>query len=209
MPPPLTPEAFQQATAVSRETLEKLERYEALLRKWNRAINLVGKGTLSDPWRRHFLDSAQLMEHLPENPAGKRLKIVDLGSGAGFPGMVLAVMGAGEVHLIESDQRKAAFLREVSRETGAGAVIHAERIEDVAPFPADLVTARALAPLGDLLSFAEPFLAPEGRCLFLKGKSAEEELTLAAREWKMSVERHPSRSDPEAQLLDIRRPRRL
>jgi len=209
MTPPLSPDAFASELSVSRETMERLELYEALLLKWNRAINLVGRGTLSDPWRRHFLDSAQLMARLPAPPQDRPLKLIDFGSGAGFPGLVLAIMGAGEVHLVESDQRKAAFLREVSRETAAGAQVHACRIEELEPFPADVVTARALAPLPLLLTYAEAFLAPDTLCLFSKGKSAEEELTLAAQEWKMIVECLPSLSDPAALLLEIRKPRRL
>lgn len=209
MTAPLSPEAFAEQLSVSRETMEKLERYEALLLKWNRAINLVGRGTLSDPWRRHFLDSAQLLSRLPSPPKGRPLRLVDFGSGAGFPGLVLAIMGAGDLHLVESDQRKAAFLREVSRETGAEAHVHAVRIEELKPFAADVVTARALAPLADLLAYAEPFMTADSLCLFLKGKSAEEELTLAAQEWMMIPERHPSLSDPSAALLEIREPRRI
>jgi 16S rRNA (guanine527-N7)-methyltransferase len=204
----MTPEAFAAETHVSRETLERLKLYAATLERWNKAINLVSQKTLPDLWRRHFLDSAQLLPYLPELGEGRKRVLVDLGSGAGFPGLVLAILGAGEVHLIESDQRKAAFLREVSRETGAQAQIHVERIEAVTPFRADVVTARALAPLGDLLAYAEPFLAPDSLCLFLKGKSAEGELTAAAQEWKMKVKRHASRSDPSALLLEIQGPRR-
>lgn len=204
----MTPEAFAAETNVSRETLERLKLYAATLERWNKAINLVSQKTLPDLWRRHFLDSAQLLPYLPELGEGRKRVLVDLGSGAGFPGLVLAILGAGEVHLIESDQRKAAFLREVSRETGAQAQIHVQRIEVVTPFRADVVTARALAPLGDLLAYAEPFLAPDSLCLFLKGKSAEGELTAAAQEWKMKVKRHASRSDPSALLLEIQGPRR-
>lgn len=208
MAQPMTPEEFAAETAVSRETLERLKLYADRLERWNKAINLVAKSTLPDLWRRHFLDSAQLFERLPEKPAGRQRVLVDFGSGAGFPGLVLAIMGAGDVHLIESDQRKAAFLREVSRETGAEAHIHSQRIEAVKPFPADVVTARALAPLADLLAYAEPFMGPHAVCLFLKGKSAEEELTAAAQEWKMEVKRRPSRSDPSALLLEIQGPQR-
>ena len=205
----LSPEDFAALTGVSRETLERLKLYEALLLKWNRAINLVGKGTLSDPWRRHFLDSAQLLPLLLEVPADRPLRLADMGSGAGFPGLVLAIMGAGDVHMIESDQRKAAFLREVSRETGTEAHIHCQRIEAVQPFAADVVTARALAPLSDLLSYAHPFLVPGARCLFLKGKSARQELTEARGEWKMEVFEHTSRSDPDALVLELRDPQPL
>jgi len=132
---------------VSRETRERLNTYAELLRKWQRSINLVGPKTLDDLWNRHFVDSAQLLPLIP--PTARVL--VDFGSGAGFPGLVLAILGMAEVHLIESDQRKATFLREVARATGTPVTVHAKRIEQVTPFPADIVSARALAPLGDLL----------------------------------------------------------
>src|SRR5687767_1366639 len=140
---PLAPEELGVALGLTRETLNRLAVHLDLLRRWQRAINLVGRSTLADPWRRHVLDSAQLYPHL----AGQAGPVVDLGSGAGFPGLVLAILGAPDVHLIESDQRKAQFLREAARVTGTPVMVHARRIEDVAPFPASVVTARALAPL--------------------------------------------------------------
>jgi 16S rRNA (guanine527-N7)-methyltransferase len=192
---------FQALSGVSRETLARLEGYAALLRKWQRAINLVGPRTLPDLWRRHIWDSAQLHPLIP--PQARVL--VDLGSGAGFPGLVLAILGVPEVHLIESDQRKCAFLREVSRETGTPVTIHAERIEAVAPFSADVVTARALAPLDRLLDLAAPFLTAGGVCLFPKGQDVEKELTSATRMATMRCESWPSRSDPGGTLLRIER----
>jgi 16S rRNA (guanine527-N7)-methyltransferase len=139
----MTPAEFAAETGVSRETLARLEAYAALLLAWNRRVNLVGRGTEEDLWRRHMLDSAQLH---PLIPAGART-LVDLGSGAGFPGLVLAILGGPHVHLVESDQRKAVFLREAARVTGAAAMVHAIRIEAAPPLAADIVTARALAPL--------------------------------------------------------------
>jgi len=195
--------AFQRETGVSHETLARLETLVALLTKWNRAINLVGKRTLADAWRRHVLDSAQLAELLPPAPAGRSRQIVDLGSGAGFPGLVLAILGCGEVHLIESDRRKATFLREAVRQTGADAVVHARRIGETRVPPADVVTARALAPLPDLLAYAAPMLAPGGVCLFPKGREAERELTEAASTWKIATQHAASRSEPEATVLRI------
>ena len=194
---------FQADVSVSRETLERLETYAALLEKWNRAINLVGRTTLPDVWRRHMLDSAQIVELLPPAPDGRPRRIVDLGSGAGFPGLVLAILGAGEVHLIESDQRKAAFLREVARHTSAPAKIHACRIEDAPEIAADVVTARALAPLTDLLGYANRFLTSGGVAVFPKGRGVEEELTAARKAWSMQVNTLPSRSDPGGTLLLI------
>ncbi|MGO4727710.1 MULTISPECIES: 16S rRNA (guanine(527)-N(7))-methyltransferase RsmG [unclassified Inquilinus] len=188
---------------------EKLDRYETLLRKWQGAINLVAPSTLADLRRRHFEDSLQLV---PLIPAGARV-LVDLGSGAGFPGLVLALATGLETHLVESDQRKAEFLRVVSRETSAPVTVHAKRIEQVAPFVADVVTARALAPLPVLLGHAARFAGPHTVAIFPKGRTAEAELAAAdltgvhltgpAASPKMTVDLHPSRTDPEAVLIRI------
>jgi len=191
--------AFQKATNVSRETLDRLAAYEALLLKWQKTINLVGPSTLNDVWGRHFLDSAQLFPLIPESAR----VLVDLGSGAGFPGLVLAILGVPEVHLIESDARKAAFLREAARATGATATVHNKRIEAVAPFPADVVTARALAPVNDLLNWAQPFLGTEATALFLKGQNVEDELTNTTKYWKMRTERFDSVTDPKGCILRL------
>jgi len=180
--------------------MARLEAYVALLTSWNRRINLVGANTLGDVWRRHILDSAQLLPLLPD----KTRIVVDLGSGAGLPGLVLAVMGAPEVHLIESDQRKAAFLREAKRVTESSNVtIHAVRAEKMGRFPADAVVARAVAPLNQLLYIAEPFLTSRSVCLFLKGKAAEAELTEARKTWRMKAETLPSRADPAGVILRL------
>ena len=147
-----------------------------------------------------MLDSAALF---PLIPPGSRV-LVDLGSGAGFPGLVLAIMGVSEVHLIDSDARKCAFLLEASRRYAPGAKIHRGRIEDMAPIAADVVTARALSELDKLLSYAARFLAPEGVCLFLKGARAEDELTQARRRWTMQAERFPNPSDSTGIILRIK-----
>ena len=128
---PLSREEFGDRLGVSRETLERLSIHLELLRRWQPAINLVGAATLADPWRRHFLDSAQLAAHVPSAARS----CIDVGSGAGFPGMVLALLGVSGVHLIESDRRKAQFLREVARATGAAVAVHAERIERLRAWP--------------------------------------------------------------------------
>jgi 16S rRNA (guanine527-N7)-methyltransferase len=201
---PLTRQAFGDQVGVSRETLERLTVYLDLLRRWQPAINLVGPATLADPWRRHLLDSAQLAAHVPAAAAS----LVDLGSGAGFPGMVLALLGVRDVHLIEADRRKAQFLREVARATGAPAMIHAERIERMQGWPADVVTARALAPLPRLLELAGRFLVSDSVCLFLKGRSVERELTDARLNWHMVAETSPSLSEPAGRVLKLRGIRR-
>jgi 16S rRNA (guanine527-N7)-methyltransferase len=197
------PGDFAADTGVSRETRDRLETYAGLLEKWSRAVNLVGRGTLPDLWRRHMLDSAQLLDHLPPEPGGRARRIVDLGSGAGFPGLVLAICGAGEVHLVESDARKAAFLREVARATETEAVFHVKRAESLPALAADVVTARAFAPLDRLLGYAAPLLGPGGVGLFLKGKGVEGELTAARKAWILTVERAPSRSDPQGTILRV------
>jgi 16S rRNA (guanine527-N7)-methyltransferase len=202
--PPLSRDAFAAQMSVSRETLERLSLYLDLLRRWQPAINLVGSATLADPWRRHFLDSAQLAAHLP----AAATNLVDLGSGAGFPGMVLALLGARGVHLIEADRRKAEFLRAVARATGAPVTIHAARIERMPGWPAEVIVARALAPLPRLLELAERFLAADSVCLLLKGKSVVGELTDARVSWHMASEILSSLSGPTGVVLQLRGIRR-
>lgn len=201
---PLSREAFGEQLGVSRETLQRLTVYLDLLQRWQPAINLVGPGTLADPWRRHILDSAQLTAHLPAAAPN----LVDLGSGAGFPGMVLALLGVRGVHLVEGDRRKAQFLREAARATGAPATIHAERIEQIQGWQAAVVTARAVAPLPRLLELADRFLVSDSVCLFLKGSSVERELTSARVSWHMVSETFPSLSEPLGTVLKLRGIRR-
>jgi 16S rRNA (guanine527-N7)-methyltransferase len=198
---PLTAAGFAAATGVSRETLDRLEGYAALLVKWQRTINLVARDSLADLWRRHMLDSAALWPLLP--PGAHSL--ADLGSGAGFPGLVLAIMGFPEVHLIESDARKCAFLGEAARRFAPGRVrVHRDRIESVTPVAVDVVTARALADLDTLLCYASRFLKPGGICLFLKGRRAQDELTLARQTWTMTVEALPNPAESSGTILRIK-----
>ncbi len=199
-PAPMSRNDFVRTTGFPEPLMARLDLYLERLIRWQAKINLVGAKTLNDPWRRHFLDSAQMFEQLPSSVS----TIADLGSGAGFPGMVLALQtDEVAVHLIESDQRKAVFLREINRETGAGATVHSARIEACAELGADLVTARACAPLSKLLGYAEVVLAPGGQCLFLKGRSWREELTEAEKQWTMAVETIPSRSDDQGVILKL------
>jgi 16S rRNA (guanine527-N7)-methyltransferase len=190
---------------VPRGTLDRLETYAGLLAKWQAKINLVGPATLSDVWRRHFLDSAQLLaiDSLPPVGGGKTL--VDLGSGAGLPGLVLAILTDWRVHLVDSDQRKCAFLRQVALDCGVldRVTIHAKRIEQVTGIAAEVVTARACAPLDELLGLAAPFLGEAGKCLFLKGAQAEEELTQARRRWTMRLDKRGSITDSAGTILVI------
>lgn len=194
----MSPEEFAAETGVSRETLDKLRRYEALLLEWRPRVNLVGLSTLPDLWHRHFLDSAQLLPLLP--PGGG---LVDLGSGAGFPGAVLAAMEVSNVHLIESDGRKCAFLDALNETLGLGMTVHRDRIEQMAAWKAPCLTSRALAPLVRLLGWAEAFIGPETICLFPKGQTVEQELTEAAKQWNMTVECLPSRTSPTGTVLRL------
>lgn len=201
MTAPLSPAGFAEASGVSRETLARFEAYAAVLQQWSARINLVGRGTLDDLWRRHFLDSAQLVPLLPSVARS----LVDLGSGGGFPGLVLALLGVPGVELIEADVRKCAFLREAARITDTPVTIRNSRIESVPGHPVDVVTARACAPLGRLLLLGERFIAPHTQCLLLKGERVDEELTAARVGWTMTGTCHPSRSDPSGVVLSLER----
>jgi 16S rRNA (guanine527-N7)-methyltransferase len=196
---PLTAESFAKLTNVSRETLDQLCIYVDLLKSWNRRINLVGRNTISDVWRRHILDSAQLYPLIP--PQSRSL--VDLGSGAGLPGLVLSIFGVPNCHLIDSDGRKAAFLREAIRVTNADATVHLARLDRANAPQVDVVTARALAPLSELVEISQRFLKPGGVCLFLKGRHVEEELTELEKRWKIPVDRRPSLSDPLGSIIRL------
>jgi 16S rRNA (guanine527-N7)-methyltransferase len=199
---PLTSEGFAAAAGADEDALARLRLYLALLEKWQRRINLVAASTLTDPWRRHMLDCAQLVPLLPSADSSG-LRIADLGSGAGFPGLVLAIMGGGEVTLIESDSRKSAFLREVIRATEAPARVETARIEALAPLAADVVTARACAPLPELLDYVARHLSPQGVALLLKGHDAPAELTQAGKIWMMSADLMPSQSHPSGHVIKL------
>jgi 16S rRNA (guanine527-N7)-methyltransferase len=185
---------------VSRETSARLDIYLALLLRWNRTVNLIARADEPRARERHIADSLGLLPYLPDDFS----HAIDLGSGAGLPGLVLAIATGRPFHLVESDRRKAAFLREAARATAAPVTVHAVRIEalkDVPPAP--LITARALAPLPLLLAWAAPLLAPGGVCVFPKGRTVDAELTAAAAGWHMRVERFPSTTDPAAAILRI------
>ena len=188
---------------VSRETIEKLDHYVAEVLRWNPAINLVSKSSVAEIWQRHVLDSAQLFPL-----ADSQGKWADLGAGGGFPGIVVAIMGAAKMVLVESDQRKATFLRQMARQLSLHVDVCAKRIDAIEPLAAETVSARALASLTDLLGHVTPHLAPNGRALFPKGRGFEEELRLAQADWAFDVTKIPSRTDPEAAILLIENIRR-
>lgn len=184
---------------VSRETQDRLAAYVALVEKWQRRVNLVSASTLPDIWSRHIWDSAQLAPLVPE---GTR-RILDVGSGAGFPGLVLAALCDAECHLVESDQKKAIFLQTVVRECGIPAVIHTARIESLPSLGAEIVTARALAPMDRLLDLLADQLSAGTRCLFLKGAQAEQELATLGTRPDLSWELTPSLTNPDAFVVDL------
>ncbi len=198
------PSLARAGVCPSADQIETLGLYLTLLERWQGAINLVSPASLPNAVERHILDSAQLIPHVP--PGAQNL--VDLGSGAGFPGLVLAILRPGlKVHLIESDQKKCAFLECVSRETGACVRVYPERIEAFsAPFAVDVLTARALAPLSGLLSYAQPWFSvnPAMTALFLKGAGAGTELQDAQALWSFSCETIPSVSDAQGRILKVR-----
>lgn len=185
--------------AVSRETTADLERYVDLLLRWNRTINLISRKDEAVVWERHIVDSLALLPLLPDDFS----HAIDLGSGGGLPGIVLAICTRKPFHLVESDQRKCVFLREAARMLSLTVTVHAARIEAVQLPAAPLITARALAPLPILLGWSVRLLAPGGICVFPKGRSVDEELTAAASEWHMKAESVPSPTDQAARFLRI------
>jgi 16S rRNA (guanine527-N7)-methyltransferase len=201
-------EDFARQFSVSRETISRLKTYEKLLKQWQKTINLVGAGTLEQTWSRHFADSAQLLDLAPLSTN----RWVDLGSGAGFPGLVLAILLAeregAHVALVESDTRKAAFLGEVARQTGVPVDIYPERIEKAATQymvgQVDAITARGLAPMPRLLELVAPYFSGSTVGLFLKGREAQSELDAANQGWELLTEQCPSQTDKEGQIILVR-----
>ena len=195
---------------VSRETLARLDRFVALLLQWQRTTNLIAPSTVANLWTRHVADSLQLV---PLAPDARRW--VDLGSGGGFPGIVVACALAdypdAVVHLVESNVKKAAFLRQAAAATGVRALVHHARIEDFVTTcreHAEVVTARALAPLTELLALAEPLLKTSAQALFPKGQDVEAELTLASKYWNIETTLVPSKTNPKARIVVVRKAER-
>jgi 16S rRNA (guanine527-N7)-methyltransferase len=204
LPEPFGPAEFQAASHVSRETLGRLKLFASLLEDWNARLNLVSAGSLPDVWRRHIWDSAQLIDLIPTEVSS----LVDLGSGAGFPGLILAILlrerGNVRTVLYEATTKKCSFLNEAAVRTGAPVEIRNGRIENADREPFDALTARACAPLEKLLSYAQAFQGANTINLFLKGQSVAVELTKARKSWTLDAIRHPSRSDPSGAILEVR-----
>lgn len=195
---------YQHLPDVSRETKERLDIYAALLRKWNPVINLVASSTLDTLWERHFLDSSQLWEKAPE----KLTTWCDIGTGGGFPGLILSILAKEkdpdrQTICIESDLRKATFLRTVIRETDLKARVVSARIESAPPESADIISCRALAPLNKLMGYAKRHLSPSGQCLFLKGENYQVEIQEALETWRFEYDTYPSKTNPDAVILKI------
>ena len=192
------------ASTVSRETIERLDHFEGLLRKWNPKINLISKNDVDQIWQRHILDSTQVFQHaVPPFQTW-----FDFGSGGGFPGIMCAVLAAerfpeAAFHMVESDIRKAVFLRQVATELHLSAKVHSVRIEHLDAGSADVISARALAPLSELLKLSVPHAARHAQLLFPKGRNAETELTHAHLSWNFEVDRIPSLTDPDALILRL------
>jgi len=200
---------FSRDFDVSRETSQRLEHFVALLEKWNERINLVSKDTLNEVWRRHIADSAQLANVIPPYDG----PLVDIGSGAGLPGMILAVLGFRDVHLIESNSKKCAFLVEAARVTGSPVKIHNLRLDPATVLPGELshagiITSRAVAPLTNLLDIVLHLVYDGTCCVFPKGVRAEEEIGVARRNWEFSVERAASKVEPGGVILTLQHIRR-
>ena len=185
---------------VSRETFLALKNFVSLLQKWNKAITLIGKNE-DDIWNRHIRDSVQLFPLL----APHYTTISDFGSGGGLPGIVLSLLGVPEIHLIESDQRKAAFLQEASSLSAGKIVIHNQRIESITPWKSDIITARALAPLPKLLELVAPFTGATTQLLFLKGNKYSDELDEASQKWQFTSTIHPSITSSDSCILELNR----
>ncbi len=201
----LSRDTFKMAFDVSDSMLNNLDLYAHILLKWQNHTNLIGKSSMEDIWGRHFLDSVQLFPFL--NLKAKTL--IDLGSGAGFPGLILALKflecGGPQVHLIESNQRKARFLMEVNRILNVGVVVHSKRTEYINDLKGDIITARAVAPLHRLLGFAERFINSDTECFFLKGENVSQELTEAKKKWKMHVMEIDSITRKGAKILKLKK----
>jgi 16S rRNA (guanine527-N7)-methyltransferase len=205
------PEDFAEVFKVPRETIHRLEVYAHLLAEWQTRHNLVASSTIPDLWQRHFADSAQLLALAPNARTW-----LDLGSGAGFPGLVIAIMAANQntcrMHLVESTAKKCAFLAHVAQMTDTSVDIHCNRIEDLAHAESklmpDIVSARAVAPLPKLLELAAPLFGPGTRGLFLKGRDAEREIEEAQTRWHFDYQRHSSLTARGSSIIEITKPSR-
>ena len=184
---------------VSRETFDRLKSYEQLLLKWQSKINLIGPDTVANVWNRHFVDSLQLLPLIPD----LKVRMIDMGTGAGFAGMVLAIAGATDMHLLESDGKKITFLKEVARITNTSVNIHQGRIEEIAIDGTELILSRACSSLANLFSYSSRYVSRETKCLFHKGKNYPQELLDSQSEWLFDYSVHPSVTDAQGGILEV------
>ncbi len=187
---------------VSRETQKRLERLVSLVLKWNPKINLISPSDEARVWTRHVNDSLTLVALLPNTVT----RVIDFGSGGGFPGLVIAAVTGAVVELVEADRRKAVFLTEAAREMGVSVLVHATRIENVQLSPSSIITARALAPLTKLLAYARPLLTFDGTCLFSKGPHPEYEIVAARKTWRFNED---ITQTPVGTIISIRNVERI
>ncbi|MEN8236832.1 MAG: 16S rRNA (guanine(527)-N(7))-methyltransferase RsmG [Pseudomonadota bacterium] len=180
---------------------ERLELYLDLIRQWNQAVNLVGKSTLKNGWQRHILDSAQLLPFIYS--LDQKKTVLDIGSGAGLPGIVLAIMGDCKVTLVEANARKCRFLEEVAVQTDTTIEVIRARAEELEPWTANVIVSRALAPLSQLLAYSFPFCTESSQCLFLKGEGARQEIEQARNTWNFDVEIFPSKTSCQGTVLRV------
>ena len=204
-----TPDDFLRESNVPRETLVALEAYADLLVKWQPSKNLISNSTLDDMWLRHFYDSAQLLPLIRAIHGDKPLKCLDIGSGAGFPGLVLAVMGIGDVTMVEANGKKCSFMRQVKMATGASVTIENARIEKLEVQKVDILLSRACATVSQLLSWGEIFIGENTEFWLLKGANVAQELKAAKADWTMEVDQYKSKSDRSGNILRLRNISRL
>ncbi len=192
-------QSFNSRFAVSRETFEKLSIYYDLLLLWQKKINLISTTTIHDAWERHILDSCQFANFI----VPRETSIMDIGTGAGLPGLILAILGFRPITLVDSDQKKCIFLQEAAAKLNLKVTIIPQRIEHIKTSAASIITSRALAPLNQLFTWSSPLLSPSGKCLFAKGENYAKEIEEALINWKFEIFVHPSLTHADARLLEI------
>tara|TARA_B100000676_G_scaffold246968_1_gene250021 strand:- start:385 stop:1044 length:660 start_codon:yes stop_codon:yes gene_type:complete len=195
----LTAEDVGKTLNVSRETLARLKKFVDFLLNWQRSINLIGPGTVDNIWHRHVLDCGQLVRYLPDCPG----TVLDIGSGAGLPGIILAILGVPNIRMIEADAKKCVFLREAARISETRVEIVEARAEQAVCEPAEIVTARAVAPLSRLLELTEPYIKPNTICFFFKGRNYKHELIDLKNNWKLQMETHRSLTERDGIILKL------
>jgi len=190
---------IRKFSTLSNSQITSLEDFVLLLLQENQNFNFIGKSTIENIWERHILDSAQLLQFV----TNKNVKFADLGSGAGFPGVVLSILGLREIHLIEKSFRKSEFLRRAKLLSANRIFVHQAKLEELSQIEFDCIVSRALAPLDQLLEYTKKFLKKDGYCLFLKGKNLSQEIELAKKNFQFEYELHPSLTSEESNIIKV------